>query len=180
MRRALAIAAAALALLTGCADPAPKPTGEPSARELPAGDWPAGVKEAEVYTAVLRRYLSGQENSFPGRTFPAVYVMNVTDQPGPIADVTQRKVVDAFAGTQKVAFIADRATVVDERNGCPQVKDGGILITLGPPQGDDNDVEVHIRGFVACLGASEMTYAVHREDGIGWQVTRTVGAVAVA
>jgi len=32
--------------------------------------------------------------------------------------------------------------VVETRNGCAQVRDGGILITLGPAEGDDHKVLV--------------------------------------
>jgi hypothetical protein len=179
MRRALAMAATALALLAGCAQPASRPAAG-AAASRPAADPPEVTREAEVYTAVLRRYLSGRENSFVGWTFTTVYIMDHTEPSAPIAEATRHRVVGAFAGTQRVAFIADRLTVIDNENGCQQVKDGGILVTLGRPDGDDNDVQVHIHGFVACQGASEMTYAVHRDAATGWQVTGTVGSISVA
>jgi len=78
-----------------------------------------------------------------------------------------------------VAFVADRNTVIETKNGCAQVRDGGILITLGPADGDDHEVRVAINGFVACLGATWLTYVVERRDG-GWQVTGTTGSRAVA
>ena len=195
MRRStmiLATALTGLVMLTGCGSPgvsadpeaaAARGGGSPSEPGPggAAGDWPDGVKEAEVYTAVLRRYLlNSNDNSIPDARFTTAYVLDRTDPGGLIPASTQRKVVDAVSGTVPVVFIADRTTVVDDKNGCPQVKNGGILIELGRPDGDDNEVKVRVQGFVACLGGTTLTYAVRREDGTGWRVTGTVGPIAVA
>lgn len=118
MRRTLVIAvvvalACAASTLAGCVRLAGPAMPAPAS----AGDWPAGVKEAEVYTAVLRRYLgTPAENSFPEHTFTAVYVLDHafagagdpmgSRGPGtPIADSTQRQVEAALAGTADVVFI---------------------------------------------------------------------------
>jgi hypothetical protein len=193
MRRPLVIAvvlACAASTFAGCARPGTEPAAPAAAAS--AGDWPAGVKEAEVYTAVLRRYLgTPAENSFPAHTFTTVYVLDhafagaadpmTTQGPGiPIAESTQRQVTAALVGTAQVVFIADRTTVVENRNSCAQVKNGGILITLGPPNGDDNEVTVAVNGFVACLGATWLTYVVRNEPGSGWRVTGSTGSMAVA
>jgi hypothetical protein len=190
MRRRLVIAVVALgcaaSTLAGCA----RVTAEPAApAPASAGDWPAGVKESETYTAVLRRYLgTPAENSFPKRTFTVVYVLDhafadaakPTGTHGsgtPIAQSTQRQVTAAVDG---VVFIADRRTVIENRGNCAQVKNGGILIVLGPPKGDDNEVTVAVNGFVACQGATWLTYVVRNEPGSGWRVTGTTGEMAVA
>jgi hypothetical protein len=204
MRRTFVIAVLVLACaapaLAGCAranswPTAPASAGDRPAGDRPAGDRPAGVEEADVYTAVLRRYLGTPgENSFPEHTFTTVYVLDRTFAdagdpmnsrgPGtPIARNTQQQVTDAVKGTAgvtDVVFIADRDTVLENLEGCAQVKDGGILITLGPPNGDDNEVKVPINGFVACLGATWLTYVVHNEAGSGWRVTGTTGQMAIA
>jgi hypothetical protein len=52
-------------------------------------------------------------------------------------------------------------------------------MTLGDPVGDAGRVEVALSGFVACLGATWLTYVVVR-DGGGWRVTGTTGPIAVA
>ncbi|MFG2037896.1 hypothetical protein [Dactylosporangium sp. NPDC048998] len=188
MRRMLVIAVVALACaastLAGCKGLTAAPAS--------AGDWPAGVKEAEVYAAVLRRYLTTPaESSFSEHTFTTVYVLDNavagagdpmgTPGPGtPIAENTQRQVTAALAGTADVVFIADRNTVVENRDDCAQVKNGGILITFGPPKGDDNEVTVAVNGFVACLGATWLTYVVRNEPGSGWRVAGTIGPAAIA
>jgi hypothetical protein len=104
-----------------------------------------------------------------------------THGPGtPIAESTQRQVTGDLVGTTEVVFIAGRTTVVENRNSCAQVKNGGILITLGPPHGDDNEVTVAFNGFVACLGATWLTYVVRSEPGSAWRVTGTTGPAAIA
>jgi hypothetical protein len=158
-----------------------------------AGDWPAGVKEAEVYAQVLRRYLATPgENSFPAGSITAVYVLNravpgvadpvnaATNEGQPMAEITQRQVAAALADLKPITFIADGATVIVTKDGCAQVKDGGMLVTLGPVEGDDNDVTVGVYGFVACLGATWLTYTVHNETGTGWKVTGTTGPMAIS
>src|SRR5689334_8700013 len=74
---ALTALVASVALVAGCArsgTPAvtgARPAG--TAAAVPQG----GGQQADIYEAVLRRYLgTPAENSFPGRTFKTVYVLN--------------------------------------------------------------------------------------------------------
>jgi hypothetical protein len=185
MRRSLVIAIVAGLLTASCA-------GETRATGPAAGDLPAMGPEAEVYVQVLRRYLgTPSENSFPGRTFATVYVLDQAfpdagDPSGgheggkPIGPDTQRHITTALAPVARVAFIADRNTVIETSDGCAQVRDGGILIALGPPEGDDHEVRVAINGFVACLGATWLTYVVRNQPGGGWRVTGTTGSMAIS
>ncbi|WP_117215255.1 hypothetical protein [Allorhizocola rhizosphaerae] len=187
MRRLLAVIIAAVTLAaTGCAQ-----TPAATRGSSPAGDWPAGIKEAEVYVAVLRRYVTApQENSLPANTFKVVYVLD-TAHPGtadpmatagagvPIPPETQARVASTLKDLN-VKFIADRDSVLDRGDGCAQVKDGGVLITLGPVDGDDNEAKVGINGYIACLGATWLTYVVRNEGGAGWAVTGTTGPMAIA
>ena len=193
MRRLLVIAIIAGLLAAGTAscaretEASASPTGEAS-----AGHWPAGVKEAEIYAQVLRRYLgTPSENSFPGQTFRTVYVLDQAypdagdptgkHEPGtPIRPNTQHHITAALRRTAHLAFITDRTDVIETRNGCAQVKDGSILITLGTATGDDHQVQVAINGFVACTGATWLTYVVQNEPGSGWRVTGTTGSMGTA
>ena len=200
MQRALVTTAAAtvltaLALSTaGCGGSAA--AGTPPTVHRPASARPAptksGGREAEVYDQVLRRYLSTPaENSFPAGTFKMVYVLDRAypeaarpdgpDWPGvPIAPQTRRQVTAALAGMAHVIFIADRRSVMKARGGCAHVNNGRILITLSPPVGHGNDVHVAIKGFVACVGATWLTYVLHDQPGVGWRVKDTTGAGAAA
>jgi hypothetical protein len=201
MKRTLVTTAAviiltALAVSTvGCGD-APAagapPTAHPSTTDRPAAVTGAGAMEADVYVQVLRRYLSTPgENSFPGQAFKTVYVLNqayrdAADPTGtqgqgtPVAPQTQRQVRAALAGIAHVIFIADRGSVIETGGGCGQVKNGGILITLGPPVSHGREMQVAINGFVACLGATWLTYVLHDQPRVGWRVTGTTGTMAIA
>ena len=196
MRRMLVIVivtgvlAVAVVGTAGCARSAG--AGVPPAGEASAGDGPAAAREAAIYVQVLRRYLSTPaENSFPGRAFKTVYVLDQAfpdagdpagkhERAKPIAPNTQHHITAALAGIAHMAFIRDRHTVIETRDGCAQVKDGGILITLGIPNGDDHKVQVAINGFVACLGATWLTYVVQNQPGTGWRVTGTTGPMGIS
>lgn len=182
MRRVLVIAIVA-ALLAA--------TGSCAGEKETTGALAAG-KEAEVYVQVLRRYLgTPAENSFPDRSFATVYLLDQAfpdagDPSGkhergtPLTPETQRYLTTALTPMTHLAFIADRTTVIETKNGCAQVRDGGILITLGPAIGDEHEVQVAVYGFVACLGATWLTYVVRNDPGTGWRVTGTTGPTAIS
>ena len=201
MRRALVTTAAGMILTVlavsaaGCSGAtvaSAPPTAHPPTGGRLAASTRAGAREAELYVLVLRRYVSTPaENSFPGRTFETVYVLNrayadAADPDGthgrgvPIAPRTQHEVTAALAGMAHVIFIADRGSVIDARGGCGQVRNGGILITLGLPARHGHAVQVAINGFVACLGATWLTYVLQDQPGTGWRVTGTTGSMAIS
>ncbi|MEV4513835.1 hypothetical protein AB0K00_33375 [Dactylosporangium sp. NPDC049525] len=180
-------AAAACARDAAAQDPAPA---------APASGPPASAgatRDAEVYVQVLRRYLgTPAENSFPERTFRQIFVLDrVVPDSGrpeappanagePLPGGIQQHIVGALSDVGPVSFVADRKSVIVPRDGCDVVKDDGILITLDAVDGEGDRVEVGINGFVACLGATWLTYVVERTAGGGWQVTGTTGPMAIA
>ena len=201
MQRALVTTSAAMimtALALSAAGCGGSPmAGAPPTVHAPASDKPtavtkAGAKEAEVFVRVLRRYLSTPaENSFPGRAFKMVYVLDqaypdAADPHGthgrgaPIAPQTQRQVTAGLAGMARVIFVADRGSVIEARNGCELVRNGGILMTLGTPVSHGHEMRVGINGFVACLGATWLTYVLQDQPGAGWRVTGTTGSMAIS
>ncbi|MEV4133163.1 hypothetical protein AB0J72_13470 [Dactylosporangium sp. NPDC049742] len=153
---------------------------------------PAATPAGDIAVQVLRRYLgTPSENSFPERAFPTVYVMDHTfgdaaDPSGkqtggvPIPAATQQQIAEALAPATKVVFVADRETVLEHKESCARVKDDAILITLGQPVGDARRVTVGVNGFVACLGATWLTYVVQYQSGDGWRVTGTTGSMSIA
>ena len=100
-----------------------------------------------------------------------------------IPSVDQFAIENALRDLGKIAFVSNRNDVVDTSNGCAQVRDSGILITLAPlgsAKGAGTDrLEVGMSGFFACLGATWLTYVVERKDG-QWTVTGTTGPFAIA
>lgn len=202
----LAALAGLVTVTAGCASPtetgfAPAASGRPAATAAATATRVPGTataapqgagQQAGIYAAVLRRYLgTPAENSFPGRTFKTVYVLSraYADAADPngnrgggesLGAQTQRQVTAALAGMAHVVFIADRGSVIETRKGCEQVKNGAILITLGLPAGQAGETRVGINGFVACLGATWLTYVLREQPGTGWRVTGTTGSMSVA
>jgi hypothetical protein len=181
MRRVLLLGLATL-LISGCGTSAGGPGGGPTL---------SGNDRVEIFTAVLRRYLTTPgESSFSG-SFAHVYVLNRTDGRAgeplgtprgagtviPAAD--QRAIAEALADLGEVTFVGNEDDVLETIDGCAQVRGGGILMTLGDPVGEASPVEVGLTGFVACLGATWLTYVIVR-DASGWRVTGTTGPIAVA
>ncbi len=192
---AAAIIMTALALGTagcgGSATAGAPPAGHAPARARPAGAAQAGPTEAEAYVQVLRRYLGTPAESSFSQAFRTVYVIDRaypdaadpdgTHGPGaPIAPLAERQVTAALAGMARVSFVADRGSVIEAKGGCGHVRDGGILITLGPPVSHGDEVRVAINGWAACLGATWLTYVLRDQPGAGWRVTGTTGSMAIS
>jgi hypothetical protein len=75
--------------------------------------------------------------------------------------------------------VASREQVLDPNaHLCRPVRDGNMLILLGPPTGGPDRFEVGINGFVSCDGATWLTYMVSH-DVNGWIATGT-GPTAIS
>lgn len=179
MTRRLLVLALAVATLAGCTRAAATTTAPSAPATAPAS--------ADVYVAVLQHYLGTRSDNSFGDHFPVVYVLDTAypdaaDATGahqagtPIDADAQHRIVAAVPGT---TFVADRKSVMDNRNGCESVKNDGLLVTLGTLDGTGDEVHVGISGFAACLGATWLTYVVHR-TGSAWKVTGTTGPRAIA
>lgn len=212
MRRIIVGSVLVLVALAGCGrglngpgDPGLTPSGT-STSSPPAGEGtegppsstPKGVANlssaarVEIFSAVLRRYLTTPDNSFSDvPPFLSVWMLDHTDPAAgdpmsgprtgePITAAEQAAIRANLADVLPVKFTSDRSQVIETVDGCARVRDGGVLITLGPPRGGSERVEVAINGFVACLGATWFTYVVVRQGGGGWAVTGTTGPVAIA
>ena len=57
---------------------------------------------------------------------------------------------------------------------CGEVRDRGILITLGPLDEVGGQIHVSVHGHVSCVAANSVIYRVERTSG-GW---RAAGVVA--
>ncbi|GAA3454436.1 hypothetical protein GCM10018962_62690 [Dactylosporangium matsuzakiense] len=185
MRRGFVAVLVGLLVLGGCARgpaaPAAGPAVSAAEGRPSAAREPAGVEETEVYTAVLRQYLgSRSDNSFSVNGFATTYVVARAIGGEPLADDTRRRIAAALAAVTDVRFVATRDEVIQVRDGCPQAPAGSIVITLGAIAGDDREVQVPVNGFVACLGATWLTYVVHNGDDAGWTVTGTTGERSIA
>jgi hypothetical protein len=203
MRRSVLLLCAALLALGGCGRPTID-RGTPAAPPGPAapGGAPTGSdldrvaappeslnRDTRIFIAVLRRYLA-TDTSFPPGSFDVVFVLDHTevgvDDPfrsedagsGP-AITEQRAIIAALADLAKVEFVPTRKSVIRHQDNCAVVRDGGILITLSRPEGTGDEVRVPIFGYVACLGATWLTYVVAR-SGPEWEVTGTTGTMGIS
>ena len=195
MRRTFVIVIASGALaVAGAGSAACAPSGPASVQATgkgSAGHGPPAANQAAIYVPVLRRYLSTPaENSFPPHTFKTVYVLDqafphaaipVSDAAGtPVTSNAQHQMTVALRRTAHVVFVTDRNRVIKTGGGCARVENGGILITLGTPAGEGSAAEVAIDGFVACLGATHLTYIVKQQADTSWRVTGTTGSMRIS
>jgi len=204
VRTIVAVMVAATIAVTGCttappyADqpapppPAPNPTHAPrppTPRTDPNDSTPVD-RQALIYTAVLRHYLTSGDAGYGDTRFPHIFALDHTvagagapghkaPGGGPIPRGVQRAITHALTDVGPLTFVASRDAVIEDPHGCPHVRGDGILVTLGPVDGSGDRVQVDIAGFVACLGANSLTYLVER-TGRGWAVSgiTTHGPVA--
>jgi hypothetical protein len=187
VRTITTIVFAAAVAVTGCTAH-PTATG-PSVASAPPGD-PTGSapapadRQAAIYTTVLRQYLTsghghfGGDSGFGGYRFPRIFVLDHADAsagpstPAATATAARRTITETLADVGPVTFVPSPDAVID-RDRCARVREDGILITLGPLAEVGDRVSVNIYGFVACLGASSVTYRVGW-TGDGWVVRETI------
>jgi len=186
-----------LALLAaGCTRPVP---GTPLSTEPGSSQatttGPASApthRQAAVYAAVLRQYLTSTDHSLGDHRFPRIFVLDravagaadpmreaTADGGAPIPPAIRRAIADALADVGPLTFVASRDAVVEDRERCPRVRDQGVLVTLGPVVGVGDRAEVGVNGYVACLAATWLTYVVER-NGSGWVVHGTTGPRAIS
>jgi hypothetical protein len=191
VRTIAAVLVAAAIAITGCASyssadrpSGPPPVPSPTHARRP---WPDRFdltrrdRQAQIYAAVLRRYLtSGDASVGAGHRFPQVFVLDHTvagagasgyavTGSGPIPAEVQRAITGALAEVGPLTFVASGDEVIVEPQGCAHVRDDGILVTLGPVDGVGDRVQVGVNGFLACLGANSLTYSVQQTSS-GWRV----------
>lgn len=195
VRIIVAVMVAAIITVTGCttappsADqpapppPAPNPTyaPRPSTPQTDPNDPVPVDRQAPIYTAVLRQYLTSGDHSFGDHRFPEVFVLDDTAAgagglghgapgAGPIPRGVQRAITHALTDVGSLTFVASPDAVIENPHGCADVRGDGILVTLGPVDGSGDRVRVGINGFRACLGANSLTYLVEW-TGRGWAVS---------
>jgi hypothetical protein len=195
VRTIVAVMVAATIAVTGCTtappyadQPAPPPPA-PDATHAPRPSTPRADpndstpvdRQALIYAAVLRQYLTSGDHSFGDHRFPQVFVLDHTvagagapghgaSGGGSIPRAVQRAITHALTDVGPLTFVASSDAVIEEPHGCAHVRGEGILLTLGPIDGSGDRVQVGINGFVACLGANSLTYLVERA-GRGWAVS---------
>jgi hypothetical protein len=203
VRTMVAVLFAAI-LVTGCTahtstdqpSPAPPAPNLPHAPRLPiyrSGPAPEN-RQAPIYAAVLRQYLTsggghdGGDAGYGGFRFPQIFVVDHTVagantlghgvSGGPIPGAVRRAIARSLADVGPLSFMSsDEAVIVP--GSCGEVRDRGILITLGPVDGVGDQVQVSVDGHVSCVAANSLTYRVERTSS-GWRVAGVAAWGAVS
>jgi hypothetical protein len=161
--------------------------GAPTERATPATDRSAGI-----YAAVIRQLLTKDTTFGPGeRPFVRAFVVDgiVADAgdpdvtPGsrtPFGEGVREAIAKQLEDLAPVKFVADPQSVIVSAGGLDaHVRDGGVLITLGPISGGGDRVTVSNSLFFAALGAQWLTYVLEQQDG-AWHVSGTTGPRAIS
>jgi hypothetical protein len=143
-------------------------------------------QQAPIYAAVLRQYLTsggghdGGDAGYGGVRFPRIFVIDHavagagasgpgTSEDGPIPPAARRAITRTLTDVGPLTFVASSDEAI-EPHSCAQVRDHGILITLGPVDGTGDRVQVGVNGHRACLGGNSLTYEVQQTSS-GWMVS---------
>jgi hypothetical protein len=194
VRTMVAVLFAAALLVTGCTahtstdqpSPGPPAPNFPDAPRLPVyrSGPPPLDRQGPIYAAVLRQYLTsggghdGGDAGFGGFRFPRIFVVDQTAagantlcrgaSGGPIPRAVRRAITRSLADVGPLSFVPSGEAVIVPGS-CSEVRDRGILITLGPVDGVGDQVQVSVYGHVSCVAANSLTYRVERASS-GWKV----------
>lgn len=195
----LVAATLALAVLVGCgggSDESQEPT--PGATDSGESAADSINRSAAIYAAVVRQLVT-KDHTFGGADpgFKVVYVLdgvvvdaadpskspNAHDPKEPFShDVKDRvRFLSTLAELPSVEFVASRHSVVAGASSSSpgQVKNGGVLISLGPIESDGKRVEVETSLWINGLAGQWLTYVLEQKDG-SWAVTGTTGPLAIS
>ena len=201
VRTMVAVLFAAAILAAGCtahaATDQPPPTpNRPHTSRLPIyRSGPAPVdRQGPIYAAVLRQYLTsggghdGGDAGYGGFRFPHIFVVDHAVagadtlgqgvSGGPIPGAVRQAITRSLADVGPLSFMSSGEAVIVPGS-CGEVRDWGILITLGPVDRVGGQVQVSVHGHVSCVGANSVIYRVERTSG-GWRVAGVAAWGAVS
>lgn len=178
-------------VVASCAGPFPDartPGGE--AGESDVGD--TEHRTVEIYAVVVRRLVT-KDHTFGDAPSPFkhVYILdgavrNASDPTTadskpqePFSEGIKRGLRDKLADLPRIAFISDPDVVRVDDQGIGEVKNEGVIITLGPIVGDGNNVEVPNALWCGSLCGQWLTYVVEHQGG-DWEISGTTGPTAIS
>jgi hypothetical protein len=155
-------------------------------------------RSAVIYAAVVRQLVT-KDHTFGGADpgFKIVYVLDgvVDDAADPSRAVSEHDPKEPFphdvkdgvrflsklADLPPVQFVALRRSVVAGASASSpgKVKNGGVLISLGPIQPAAERVEVEASLWINGLAGTWLTYVLEQRAGT-WKVTGTTGPMAIS
>jgi len=153
-------------------------------------------RTAAIYASVIRQLVT-KDHTFGGGDpgFKVVYVMDgampgaealdgtgAKSPPEPFGGTVKAQLQAALTDLPPVRFVSSWGSVVVGTVGGTTpgyVKNKGVLISLGPIEGEGNRVEVGNNLFITGLAGQWLTYVVKKRAG-AWKVTGTTGPVAIS
>jgi hypothetical protein len=166
---------------SGQGEPPPTISG-PSGREI----------RAQIYAAVIRRLVTKDHTFGSGRSpFEYVYVVdgpipeagNVRTGLGPapqhFGDALKQEVKDRLQDLPPLDFIADPDSVRLGKQGAGGVKNGGVILSLGPIEPAEDKVHVSTGLWCGGLCGQWLTYVLS-QDQERWKITGTTGPYAIS
>jgi hypothetical protein len=195
----LVAATLGLAVSVGCgggSDESQQPT--PGARDSREPAAKSSNRSAAIYAAVVRQLVT-KDHTFGGADpgFKVVYVLDgvVVDAADPSKPPSAHDPKEPFSHDVKdgvrflstladlppVEFVASRHSVVAGASASSpgEVKNGGVLISLGSIEPDGKRVEVETSLWINGLAGQWLTYVLEQKDG-SWAVTGTTGPTAIS
>jgi hypothetical protein len=173
--------------------PAPNLPREPRLPIYRSGPAPVD-RQGPIYAAVLRQYLTsggghdGGDAGYGGFRFPHIFVVDHAVagadtlgqgvSGGPIPGAVRQAITRSLADVGPLSFMSSGEAVIVPGS-CGEVRDRGILITLGPVDRVGGQVQVSVHGHVSCVGANSVIYRVERTSG-GWRVAGVAAWGAVS
>jgi hypothetical protein len=188
-----------LALLTAaCASDERPPAAGPetpitAGSPTPAGSMPLGERiseKSEIYAKVIRRLILRDHTFGGGKSpFKRIYVLDGInpDAASPMKDTLasptkpfsadlKRDITEQLGSLPPIEFV-EKAETVQRKRG--DVRKDGVIIVLGPIEGNNQRVEVPNALWCGGLCAQWLTYVLKERSG-SWTITGTTGPMAIS
>lgn len=188
---AMVIAACTAPSSDGPPRAAPSSDGPPRAAPSPTSQVAGQEQQTiDIYAAVIRRLVT-KDHTFGGAPSPFehIYVVDgaVEDAAdpmkgdgrpiGPFAEDIKRGLEKKLRGLPPIDFISNPDSVRLGKNGL--IKNHGVMVTLGPIEGDGDKVEVGNSLWCGARCGQWLTYVVKVKGG-RWEVTGTTGPYPIS
>jgi hypothetical protein len=160
-----------------------------AAERLPAPARPGLERRIGIYSSVIRQLVT-EDHTFGGADpgFKVVYVLDgalkgaektLLEEPPPkepFGEELKSGLGQSLGDLPDLVFVRDRLAVLNKDG---EVKNHGVLWTLGPIEGGKRTAEVGTNLWVAGKGAIWQTYVV-KNRASRWVVTGTTGWMAIS
>jgi hypothetical protein len=147
---------------------------------------------AQIYAAVIRQLVT-RDHTF-GRApspFKYVYVVDgpipgagnvrtgIGPSPQPFPDAVKQAIEDRLGDLPPLEFISDPDRVRLGKQGAGGVKNDGVIISLGPVEPEEDEIQVSTGLWCGGTCGQWLTYVLSEDEG-RWRITGTTGPYAIS